>query len=342
MSIMKPLIETTNVTINNTFTVTTGHPSVIQKGNVTKSNIYGLQLWDNGKNIRVYCGPKSSSSTLNKLIFNGTSLAGGHTQTWEFSGRSNNWFVGTKPKDLDNNVLWDLQIARVDITKKTNYTSNTDFKRLAALNTGGPFPYGKNINGRTLQRAEAALSPDYSTMLIATVDNYGTGYFTQYSTSSTIHSELDKVPEYVDMSTVPYIKEKSFKIDNFYNKDGGADVIVNSIQGYDLDNEGNIYISSQQSPTINKDTGKFTSHHKQIVIIPNYAYNDTNQWRSVNLSAFGKLDIPGKHSELEGIQIIDKNHCYLTSAYHIAKKYKNKRIYYSYTDLNRIYELRWN
>ena len=82
---MKPLIETTNVTINNIFNVTTGHSSVIQKGNVTKSNIYGLQLWDNGKNIRVYRGPKSSSSTLNKLIFNGTSLAGGHTQTWEFS-----------------------------------------------------------------------------------------------------------------------------------------------------------------------------------------------------------------------------------------------------------------
>lgn len=337
MSIMKPLIETTNVTINNTFTVTTGHASVIQKGNVTKSNIYGLQLWDNGKNIRVYRGPKSSSSTLNKLIFNGTSSAGGHTQTWEFSGRSNNWFVGTKPKDLDNNVLWDLQIARVDITKKTNYTSNTDLKRLAALNTGGPFPYGKNINGRTLQRAEAALSPDYSTMLIATVDNYGTGYFTQYNTS-TIHSELDKAPDYVDISTIPYIKEKSFKIDNFYNKDGGAEVIVNSIQGYDLDNEGNIYISSQQSPTIDKKTGKITTHHKQIVTIPHDSYENSSQWHTLNLSKNKVVDKSGLHSELEGIQIISKNHCYLTVAYHAKSKTSNSL----YTSQNIIYELDWN
>ena len=59
-------------------------------------------------------------------------------------------------------------------------------------------------------------------------------------------------------------------------------------------------------------------------------------WESVNLSAFGGLDISKKHSEVESIQILSENHCYLTVAYHSKLDGKNK------TTLNRIYELSWS
>ncbi|WP_217271859.1 helveticin J family class III bacteriocin, partial [Lactobacillus helveticus] len=71
----------------------------------------------------------------------------------------------------------------------------------------------------------------------------------------------------------------------------GQDNIINSIQGFDLDNNGNIYISSQHYPSLKN--GHWSVHHKQIVKIPYYAQSEDaeSQWSSVNLSAFGGLDI---------------------------------------------------
>lgn len=120
---------------------------------------------------------------------------------------------------------------------------------------------------------------------------------------------------------------KSFSVSNFYNPNdvagkknlGSTDEITNSIQGIDIDNNGNIYISCQPSPSTVK--GKYTRHHKQIIKIPYYAHEDQEQWTSVNLSKFaqnnpGSLDIPSYNSEVEGIQVVSENYCYLTISYH--------------------------
>lgn len=40
------------------------------------------------------------------------------------------------------------------------------------------------------------------------------------------------------------------------------------IQGVDIDNDGNIYISCHPSPS--KVNGKYTEHHKQIIKILSY------------------------------------------------------------------------
>lgn len=127
--------------------------------------------------------------------------------------------------------------------------------------------------------------------------------------------------------------EDSFTINNLYGN--AEDAVVNSIQGYDLDNDGNIYISSQKAPDFD---GSYHAYHKQIVKIPWNGRSETkeDQWESVNLSAFGGLDISKKHSEVESIQILSENHCYLTVAYHSKLDGKNK------TTLNRIYELSWS
>ena len=52
---------------------------------------------------------------------------------------------------------------------------------------------------------------------------------------------------YVDLRNVSF--EDSFTIPGLTLNKGG---ILNSVQGYDLDNQGNIYISSQKSPDLEK------------------------------------------------------------------------------------------
>lgn len=125
-----------------------------------------------------------------------------------------------------------------------------------------------------------------------------------------------------------YQCETSFTVYGLYGS------VLNSVQGYDLDNSGNIYITSQKSPSLSN--GSWSYYHKEIVKIPFYARNDQSQWENVNLSAFGGLDISGEHSEVESIQIIDENHGYLTVAYHANVNSKNKTV------SNKVYELAWD
>lgn len=70
-----------------------------------------------------------------------------------------------------------------------------------------------------------------------------------------------------------------------------------------------------------------------------------SNWEKVNLSDFGGLDISGMHSEVESIQMIGENHCYLTVTYHQAVEDKDKngkKVLKNKTVLNRIYELSWS
>lgn len=185
-----------------------------------------------------------------------------------------------------------------------------------------------------------------------TVDRGYTAHFTFYDLS-TINQALDEVElnspqkRYVSMENQPVVMDnnfKSFSVDNFYNPDdvagkpnfGSTDEITNSIQGVDIDNDGNIYISCQPSPS--DVNGKYTGHHKQIIKIPSYAHNDLNSWTSINLSQYAKenpntFDISNYHSEVESIQIISENYGYLTISYH-----RNSD---GLTTLSRIFKISW-
>lgn len=305
---MKHLNETTNVNILSQFDLGTGYQAVVQKGNVGKKYVYALQLRKGVTTIlRGYRGNKINSPIL-KL----SDQAGGHTQTWEFAGnhkdingndRAGQWLVGVKPTKIQgSDIIWARQMARVDINTQA-----------------GP-------------HAEAAVSPNYKKFLIATIENNRIGHFTIYDLDK-INQALDKSGKYKDVSLDGFEYEDSFTINNLYGN--AEDAVVNSIQGYDLDNDGNIYISSQKAPDFD---GSYHAYHKQIVKIPWNGRSETkeDQWESVNLSAFGGLDISKKHSEVESIQILSENHCYLTVAYHSKLDGKNK------TTLNRIYELSWS
>lgn len=329
---MKHLNETTNVNILSQFDIGTGYKAVVQKGNVGSKYVYALQLRRGATTIlRGYRG-----SNINNPILELSGQAGGHTQTWEYAGnriksdgnpRSGQWFVGVKPSHNDPNYDWAKQIARIDIRYTSgSHTDNTEFPRLAFLSYAGSAPFG----GDSMTHAEAAVSPDYTKLLIATIENGETGHFTIYNLDE-INRSLDNAGKgYVSLEGFPY--QDSFTVSNLYGE--GQDNIINSIQGFDLDNDGNIYISSQLHPSLNG--GSWTTHHKQIFKIPYYAHYDQSQWSAVNLSAFKGLDISGHHSEVESIQIIGENHGYLTVAYHANVYGENKTV------LNRIYELSWD
>ncbi len=262
------------------------------------------------------------------------------------AGDQHHWFIGTKPVND-----WCTQIARIDLTKQnvqSPHTTNLDFPRLAHLNRIGNQPY----DGSLMYRVEAAVSPDYQKLLIMTVDKNYTAHFTFYDLP-TINQALDSVEanspqkRYVSMENQPLTGDsnfQSFSVDNFYNPDdvagkdnyGSTNEITNSIQGVDIDNSGNIYISCQPSPTkINK---KYVGHHKQIIKIPYYAHDDLSSWISVNLSQYAKensntFDLPKFHSEVESIQIISENYGYLTISYHRDSD--------GLTTLSRIFKISW-
>lgn len=348
---MKQLNKTTtNISILDSFNISTGHDSVIQKGNVTAKNVYALQLWDNQNEIKVLKGSKSNPLKCNKLVFWGRDKAGHHTQTWEFAkaGDKQHWFVGTKPVNK-----WCTQIARVNLKAQDvsrPHTTNLDFPRLAHLNRIGTAPY----SGSYLYRVETAVSPNYSKLLIMTIEKNNNDYiahFTFYDLA-TINQALNNVENnsptkrYVAMEDQLVASDsrfESFTVDNFYNPNdisgkvnyGSTDEITNSIQGVDIDNEGNIYISSQPSPVQEES---YASHHKQIIKIPANAHEDKNQWVSVNLSQYAKdhpntFDVSSHRSEVEGIQVISRNHCYLTISYHRNKDHL--------TDQSKIFEISW-
>lgn len=314
-----------NISASHTADLSTGYLAVAQKGNVGSKYIYAEQLRNNQSEIHILRGYAGNVTTPVVTMYGS---AGGHTQTWEYSGRSGKWFIGTKP---DTGTNWDKQIARVDIHSiGRSYSSNTQLPRLAYLNRAGDAvkPDGSSYAGSDLKRAEAALSPDYSKFLLATVDNDNNGYFVIFD-ANVINNALDNVEAsngYVNLGDLPY--QESFVVEDFVD-------VVTSIQGYDIDNEGNVYVSSQLAPdTVN---GKY--HKKNIYKIPTYARTDTDSWLQVDLTNnAGPIDIHGQgmHTELEGIQIIGANHCYLTVAYHKTVNGANKTV------SNKIYEVSWN
>ncbi|BDR61160.1 hypothetical protein KIM322_14210 [Lactobacillus xylocopicola] len=97
---------------------------------------------------------------------------------------------------------------------------------------------------------------------------------------------------------------------------------IGSIQGYDLDDNNNIYISSQYSGE--KD--------RNIYKIP-WGASTPGQWEQIPLTSETALNLPGYSTELESVQVISENDLYLTVAYHRNTDNKTTR--------NRIFEVTW-
>lgn len=312
------------------YKLTPYYPRVIQKGNVATNYIYALQKY--GSESLVTRRTKSSGSIgLNpQLLMSGT--AGGHTQTWEYAGNGY-WFIGTKPKPHYNpntgkTIDWDIQIARVKYPSSgtRNYTANTQLTRLSHVNRAG-WDHSNDYDGNNLLRVEAAVSPyPYDQLLIASIDTFGNGYFTRYDLNM-INNELDANAG-GDVSLWNLSSIASFEIPNMTDSS-----VIGSIQGYDIDSNNTIFISSEYS-------GDTSGSSRTIYIIP-WGAQEKSQWDRIDLSKTGNnsayaeayIDISGYYTEFESVQVIGKKDLYLTISYHNNVS--------DVTEFSRIIEVTW-
>lgn len=313
------------------------HHVVVQASFVTQNQVLALQLLNKQTSTAVFCAPVTGSEiyfdeSMPNLFLKGatkSNLAGGHTQTLLFSGRADQYFVGTKPKK-SGSIFWDTQIARVTIPQNSNaqYQTNTQMVRLSYLNRAG---YGADNSvvypGKNLQRLEAAISPNYELFLIASIDFDHVGHFALYNLKN-INQALDAVEACSSDVNIQNIEcLKAFTIANF-NVNG-----IKSVQGYGIDNDANIYISSQLSPSKNWLGMTKQGKPRQIVKIP-WGEDNLSNWQVLNLDHNIALDCLGYVTGFEGVQVLGKNDLYLTVAYHRDSDLTTLK--------NRIYHVQFN
>lgn len=173
-------------------------------------------------------------------------------------------------------------------------------------------------HGKHIKRVEAAVSPNYKYLMIATVWTDNSGHFGLY--------ELPKVNALLNGNpggnvTVSELKQcqadEVIDIDNFVGR-------IGSIQGYDIDDNFNVYVSSQYAPGTSSDrTGK----------IVKFNWNQPEAWDTRDLTNDSRLkqNFQNAETEFESIQVIGENHLYLTVAYHNNGS----------TVGNQIFDIRW-
>lgn len=129
-----------NVNLSLMYELENLHHVVVQATNLVNNQIFALQLLHKQTDIIVYQAEANRKHIFfdedNPIVYL-SGMAGGHTQTWVYSGKPGNYFIGTKPKK-HGHILWDTQIARVNINGgSVQYDSNTEMPRLSYLNRAG-------------------------------------------------------------------------------------------------------------------------------------------------------------------------------------------------------------
>lgn len=290
------------------------HHVVVQASYVGQKNIYALQLLHKQTDIIVYRGQAEGKHVFydeDAPVVYLSGKAGGHTQTWTYSGQDDYWYIGTKPK-RHGHILWDTQIARLNLEQAPlQRDSNTQMPRLSYMNrAGATFGNGQvQYAGSLYQRMEIAVSPDYKKFMVATIDLNHVGHFALYDNGLINQKLADAAAnnDNVSMKDLPCLA--AFTIPHF-NTDP-----LRSIQGYGLDQDNNIYVSSQLSPSTNLFGFAKESKPREIVKIP-WGKANSADWQVANLDDERALNVMGYVSEFESVQVVNPDELYLTVAYH--------------------------
>ncbi|TSO25920.1 class III bacteriocin [Lactobacillus sp. LL6] len=303
-----------NVELSLMYELDNLHHVVVQASDVGSKYVYALQLLHKQTDIIVYRAEPEGSHVIfdedNPLVYL-TGMAGGHTQTWTYSGEKDRWFIGTKPKK-HGSILWDTQIARVNLENAPlQVDSNTALPRLSYMNRAG-YGYGDNsvpIPGSQFERLEAAVSPDYKKFLVASIDVNHVGRFALYDLDE-INQALDEAEaDNADVNIQNMHCLGAFAVPNFNSE------IIQSVQGYDIDENNNIYVSSQLGPTTDFLGLAKEGKPREIVKIP-WGETNPDNWEVADLTHDKTVDSLGYVTEFESVQVLDANNIYLTVAYH--------------------------
>ena len=183
--------------------------------------------------------------------------------------------------------------------------------RLSHLNRATDVPYDGHNH---LHRVEASVSPNGKYFMIAAIWDDDSGHFALYDLNE-VNQKLDE-----NGTTNTPITDlhclSAFHIDNFDHPSVApseeAPQMIDSVQGYAIDDDKNIYISNQLSPKIDHATGEVTTWSRKIVKFP---WGETNpeNWQVAMIDG---IDLPDRYSEVESIHVQVPDDIYLTVAYH--------------------------
>lgn len=324
-----------NVKLSLMYELENLHHVVVQATSVDDENVYALQLLHKQTDTIVY-----RSSADHKHVFfdedapvlylNGVDKggkAGGHTQTWVYAGKPGYYFVGVKPKK-HGSIYWDSQIARVQVPESgtATYDSNTEMTRLSYLNRAG-INFGDGsvaYAGKDLERLEAAVTPDLTKFLIASIDLNHVGHFALY--------DLNEVNEALDAAGTDDVNIQDLKCLGAFMVPDFNTSLLKSIQGYAIDNDNNVYVSSQPGPTADFLGLAKQGKPREIVKIP-WGETDPNNWEVADLDEDDTVNSLGYVTEFESVQVAGPNELYLTVAYHRKSDMTTLK--------NRIYKVEW-
>lgn len=199
---------------------------------------------------------------------------------------------------------------------------------------------------KLIKRAEFAITPNQKYLLIAVNDSQDNVYFAIYAITD-IWQGL-KNNSILDISTIKPLKKVTAlkdKWDAIQKKLGSAGQF--SFQGFGIDNGGDIYISSQLAPDLNKTTGKVTTYPRCIVKITNFSSN-LDDWTLLNLTDKSTFDQKNLYTEFENMQVNSANDLNFIVGYHKSQKINHKPEKNNKTDKyklvtveNKIYYLSW-
>lgn len=323
----------------------------------TNSKLYFDQLHKNKQDelIRdndIYKMNFSLGGTNRKLTFNDTDLLiksidylqsktdlqFGHTQT--LFAFDNKIFTGCnyndKRKFTEKSNCWCKDIIIINQDNPDNYKIITGIFDVVKSLGGNGEPY----------RTEMAISSDRKHVLFTPIDKDYKQWFLLYNYSDIIKAlSKSNFGQALDLTEVKHVDK--FKVDNFTKS---KTAVLKSVQGYAIDNDAKIYISSARAPKFKK--GKLTQGNSPSIILKmHWNHKATMQKYYLNLlpldtSFFDQIGELGKNvlilGELEDLQYLKDGSIMLAVTWHVLKNdpsivsQPDFKITNDYINLNRI------
>lgn len=204
------------------------------------------------------------------LLFDSTDFNKKHSDV--YSGHTQTLFT------INDHIITGCNYKQTGITEKYHWCQdflimnreNLDHYKIIT-NVFGVVKKLANTDHNLSYRTELAITPDQKQVVICPIDANGTQWFLLYSYQD-IKDALDKISNgqaldltKVDLKDSFSIAKFSSKHDQNFNKDlSFTHPVLDSIQGYTVDNDLNVYISSQKTPNIKDLLGEVKKDEPRI------------------------------------------------------------------------------